>query len=371
MHTPARTSQCWSRQTPHGLGVCIWMHLINGTGNSPSPGQPTPGVVKQDKSSGGSVDTTKTRSGPQRVRMSSGERPIDTAKGKQSDPKALCQPPPPPPNTSTHPPNFAVSGRALCDARRRRRGRDATGQRQHLCAEGRRSHSRRKVVSPAARDKRRKQFAATNPNPSVHPDVPTGALPEPLGPRPPPRPPVSDPQTHAHREQPVCSRGGGTFRTLPPRAVRGTCPAVGSAAVRIGRPSQELLVRGVGRGGGGGAHSPPPPNPHTRGRIRMGYAWKQKFRANPFANYGRHGPRSWEQIFCSQHCPLASPPAPAPPEGSVVRTFVWGLLELPPQQRTPWLDKTLVWPDPTDTRTTIRCPVHPFDRQRFARTNAS
>ena len=26
---------------PHGLGVCIWMHLVNGTGNSPSPGQPT------------------------------------------------------------------------------------------------------------------------------------------------------------------------------------------------------------------------------------------------------------------------------------------------------------------------------------------
>ena len=41
MHTPARTCQWWSRQTRHGLGVCIWMHLVNGTGNSPSPGQPT------------------------------------------------------------------------------------------------------------------------------------------------------------------------------------------------------------------------------------------------------------------------------------------------------------------------------------------
>ena len=41
IHTPARSSQCWSRQTQHGLGVCIWMHLVNGTGNSPSPGQPT------------------------------------------------------------------------------------------------------------------------------------------------------------------------------------------------------------------------------------------------------------------------------------------------------------------------------------------
>ena len=51
-------------------------------------------VVKQDKSSRGSVDTTKTRPGPQRVRMSSGERPIDAAKGKQSDTEALCQPPP-------------------------------------------------------------------------------------------------------------------------------------------------------------------------------------------------------------------------------------------------------------------------------------
>ena len=52
------------------------------------------GGVKQDKSSRGSVDTTKTRSGPRRVRMCSGERPIGAAKGKQSDTEALCQPPP-------------------------------------------------------------------------------------------------------------------------------------------------------------------------------------------------------------------------------------------------------------------------------------
>ena len=65
----------------------------------PSPGQPTPGVVKQDKSSGGSVDTTKTRSGPRRVRMSGGEMPIGAAKGKQSDTEALCQTPP------SHPPS--------------------------------------------------------------------------------------------------------------------------------------------------------------------------------------------------------------------------------------------------------------------------
>ena len=62
---------------------------------APSPGRPTPGVVKQDKSSGGSVDTTKTRSGPQRVGMCRGERPIGAAKGTQSDTEALCHPPPP------------------------------------------------------------------------------------------------------------------------------------------------------------------------------------------------------------------------------------------------------------------------------------
>ena len=75
------------------------MHLVNGTGSSPSPGQPTPGVVKQDKSSRGS----KTRSHPQRVRMSSRERPIGAAKGKQSNTKALRQPPPPLPRTHTSP----------------------------------------------------------------------------------------------------------------------------------------------------------------------------------------------------------------------------------------------------------------------------
>ena len=62
----------------------------------PISGTADPGVVKQDKSSRGSVDTTKTRSDPQRVRTSSGERPIGAAKGKQSDTEALCQPPPPP-----------------------------------------------------------------------------------------------------------------------------------------------------------------------------------------------------------------------------------------------------------------------------------
>ena len=92
---------------PHGLGVCIWMHRVNGTGNSPSPGRPTPVVVKQDKSSGGSVGTTTTRSDPQRVRMSSGERPIGTTEGKQPNTEALCQAPlppasPPPPPVEKH-----------------------------------------------------------------------------------------------------------------------------------------------------------------------------------------------------------------------------------------------------------------------------
>ena len=37
---------------------------------------------------------------PQRVRMSTGERPIGAAKGKQPNTEALCQPPPPPSNTA-------------------------------------------------------------------------------------------------------------------------------------------------------------------------------------------------------------------------------------------------------------------------------
>ena len=40
MHTPARTSQCRSWQTQHGLTVCISIQLVNGTGNSLSAGQP-------------------------------------------------------------------------------------------------------------------------------------------------------------------------------------------------------------------------------------------------------------------------------------------------------------------------------------------
>ena len=64
-------------------------------GQQPVPRTADPGVVKQDKSSRGSVDTPKTPSDPQRVRMSSGERPIGTAKSKQRNTEALCQTPPP------------------------------------------------------------------------------------------------------------------------------------------------------------------------------------------------------------------------------------------------------------------------------------
>ena len=91
MHTPALES-AKPRMDSECASGCTWS---TARATAPSPGRPTPGVVKQDKSSGGSVDTTKTRSGPQRVRMSSGEGPIGAAKGKRSDTKALCQPPPP------------------------------------------------------------------------------------------------------------------------------------------------------------------------------------------------------------------------------------------------------------------------------------
>ena len=89
--------QYCSRQTP------AWTQSVHldapgqRHGQQPVSGTADPGVVKQDKSSGGSIDTTKTRSGPQRVRMSSGERPKGAAKGKQSDTEALCQTPPPVP----------------------------------------------------------------------------------------------------------------------------------------------------------------------------------------------------------------------------------------------------------------------------------
>ena len=74
------------------------MHLVNGNrhGQQPVSGTADPGVVKQDKSSRGSVDTTKTRSDSQRVRRCKGARSIGAAKGKSTSTMASCPPPPPP-----------------------------------------------------------------------------------------------------------------------------------------------------------------------------------------------------------------------------------------------------------------------------------
>ena len=58
-------------------------------------GKADPGVVKQNKSSRGSVDMTKRCSDPQWVGMCKGERPIGAAKGKPTKTMASCQPPPP------------------------------------------------------------------------------------------------------------------------------------------------------------------------------------------------------------------------------------------------------------------------------------
>ena len=64
-------------------------------GQRPVSGTADPRVVKQDKSSGGSVDTTRQTSDPQRVGQFSDERPVGAAKGKQLSTKASCHPPPP------------------------------------------------------------------------------------------------------------------------------------------------------------------------------------------------------------------------------------------------------------------------------------
>ena len=58
---------------------------------SANPAWTNSGVVKKDKSSRGSVDTTKTRLDPQRVGMCSGETPIGATKGKQTNTMATCQ----------------------------------------------------------------------------------------------------------------------------------------------------------------------------------------------------------------------------------------------------------------------------------------
>ena len=94
MHTPALTSRCWSRQTPAWTG-CVHLDAPGQRhGQQPVSGTADPGVVKQDKSSRDSIDTTKTRSDPQRVGMYNGERPIGAAKGKQT-PWPRANPPAP------------------------------------------------------------------------------------------------------------------------------------------------------------------------------------------------------------------------------------------------------------------------------------
>ena len=94
-----------------------------------------PRVAKQDKSSGGSIDTTKTRSDPQRVRMSSGETPIGAAKGKQPNTAALCQPPPPP----------QVGGLRPTVSCKRRRPQASMGAEGAQCSTGTKG-ARRKIL---------------------------------------------------------------------------------------------------------------------------------------------------------------------------------------------------------------------------------
>ena len=99
MHTPARVSQCWSRQTQKPKNskntdsecARTWSPAW---ATAPALGRPTPGVVKRGTSSGGSVDTTKAHSDPQRVGMCKGKRPMGAAKGKQTNTMASCQTPP-------------------------------------------------------------------------------------------------------------------------------------------------------------------------------------------------------------------------------------------------------------------------------------
>ena len=76
------------------VNPCPPLHPVNGTGNSPSLGRPTPGGVQQDKSSRGSVDTTQARSDPRRVGLCSGERPIAPPKANNQHHGLVPTPPP-------------------------------------------------------------------------------------------------------------------------------------------------------------------------------------------------------------------------------------------------------------------------------------
>ena len=175
-------------KSPHGLGACIWMHLVNGTGNSPSLGRPTPGGVKQDKSSGGSVDTTKTRSDPQRVRTSSGERPIGAAKGKPTNTMASCRPPPPPPTTpkTVHRPSGPNPG---C----RPRAPIHQGLAEEVNPPGSPGHAPKTSNAP-------KRSARTAPRPPAI------------------RSPSSSPSTAWRRRVPPCARNEAKTPSVAPRA---------------------------------------------------------------------------------------------------------------------------------------------------------
>ena len=72
--TPQRTQVSAGVGKPSTDSECASGCTGQWHGQQPVSRTADPGVVKQDKSSRGSVDTTKTRSDPQRVRMSSSER---------------------------------------------------------------------------------------------------------------------------------------------------------------------------------------------------------------------------------------------------------------------------------------------------------
>ena len=66
MHTPARTSQCWSWQTQHGLGVCMWMHLVNGPTPWPRANAPPHPPEHKEHCIATHCDTTTQRLCPHR-----------------------------------------------------------------------------------------------------------------------------------------------------------------------------------------------------------------------------------------------------------------------------------------------------------------
>ena len=203
---------------------------------APSAGRPTAAVVKQDKSSGGFVDTTQPRSGPQRVRRSSDERPIGTAKGKQIDTEALCQPPPSvPPSTPPLPPPSTWSLGQW--------GPSAEGVKFAVLFLG---HSQALEV----RDR----------------DAQSGC---------PQRPPVGQ-SAAAHQAPPKPQGGGGVAVS----GVLGCPPSAGpSPTATPPHPPDDLSIWG---GCGGRMHGPAPPfDTHVPREARGGGLWSALFRSFP------------------------------------------------------------------------------------------